>query len=71
MISEDQGGYYVFIVNNDNVVEQRSVTPAEQVGDLRVIASGLNADDLVVLGDLWRITPGLKVVPKLASSEAL
>ena len=58
------------IVNKDDVVEQRYIKAAEQVGDLRVISSGLSPDDRVVVGDLWRVSPGLKVVPKLTSIDA-
>ena len=38
-------------------------------GDLRVILSGLNADDRVVIGDLWRAAPGTKVTPKLTTLD--
>ena len=70
-ISEDQGGLYLMVVNKDDVVEQRYVTAAQQpVGSFRVISSGLEPDDLVVIGDLWRVSPGMKVTPKLTSAEA-
>ena len=69
-IGEDQGGLYLMIVNKDDTVEQRYIKAAEQVGDLRVISSGLSPDDRVVVGDLWRVSPGLKVVPKLTSPDA-
>ena len=69
-IGEDQGGLYLMIVNKDDVVEQRYVKAAEQVGNLRVISSGISAGDRVVIGDLWRVSPGLKVVPKLTSIDA-
>ena len=38
-IGEDQGGRYLLVVNQDDIVEQRYVKAAEQVGDLRVISS--------------------------------
>ncbi len=70
-ISEDQGGLYLMVVNKDDVVEQRYVQAAQQpVGSLRVISSGLEPDDLVVIGDLWRVSPGMKVIPKLTSADA-
>jgi RND family efflux transporter MFP subunit len=70
-ISEDQGGFYLMVVNKDDVVEQRYVKPAQQpVGSLQVINSGLQPDDLVVIGDLWRVSPGMKVIPKLTSANA-
>jgi len=39
-------------------------------GALRVITSGLKPDDRVVVGDLWRATPGTKVTPRLTQIEA-
>ena len=69
-IGEDQGGLYLMIVNKDDTVEQRYIKAAEQVGNLRVISSGLSAGDRVVIGDLWRVSAGLKVVPKVTSIDA-
>src|SRR5215813_6444430 len=70
-LQEDQGGRYVLIVNKDDVVEQRYVQLGQLDGALRVITSGLKPDDRVVVGDLWRATPGTKVTPKLTSLEAV
>src|SRR5215831_19067985 len=69
-LQEDQGGRYVLIVNKDDVVEQRYVQLGQLDGSLRVITSGLKPDDRVVVGDLWRATPGTKVTPQLTSLEA-
>jgi RND family efflux transporter MFP subunit len=70
-LQEDQGGRYVLIVNKDDVVEQRYVQLGQLDGTLRVIVSGLRPDDRVVVGDLWRATPGTKVKPQLTTIEAL
>ena len=69
-LQEDQGGRYLLIVNKDDVVEKRHVQLGQLDGSLRVITSGLKPDDRVVVGDLWRATPGTKVTPKLTSLEA-
>src|SRR5215471_13033725 len=70
-LQEDQGGRYLLIVNKDNVVEQRHVQLGQLDGSLRVITSGLKPDDRVVVGDLWRASPGTKVTPQLTSLEAV
>jgi RND family efflux transporter MFP subunit len=70
-LQEDQGGRYLLIVNKDDVVEQRYVQLGQLDGALRVITSGLRPDDHVVVGDLWRATPGTKVKPQLTTIEAL
>lgn len=64
-LQADQGGRYLLVLNKDDVVEQRYVELGQLNGDLRVILSGLSADDRVVIGDLWRVTPGTKVTPAL------
>jgi len=68
-LQEDQGGRYLLVVNKDNIVEKRYVELGERLGSLRVIASGIAADDKVVVGDLWRVSPGLKVAPQLSAIE--
>ncbi|HUB64893.1 MAG TPA: efflux RND transporter periplasmic adaptor subunit [Methylocella sp.] len=68
-LQTDQGGRYLLVVNQENVVEQRYVTLGQLNGDLRVILSGLSGDDRVIIGDLWRANPGMKVTPKLTTLD--
>jgi hypothetical protein len=60
-LGSDQGGAYVLVVNQQNVVEQRQVEVGQVVEDLRVIESGLGKDDRVVVGGIMRAIPGQKV----------
>jgi len=69
-LQEDQGGRYLLVVNKDNIIEKDYVQLGERVGSLRVITSGIAADDKVVVGDLWRASPGLKVAPQMTEIEA-
>jgi RND family efflux transporter MFP subunit len=73
-LGSDQSGRYLLVVNSDNVVEQRKVQAGALDAGLRVIESGLKADDRVVIAGLLRVIPGEKVDPqpqKIApSSEA-
>jgi RND family efflux transporter MFP subunit len=68
-VQADQGGRYLLVLNQDDVVEQRYVELGQLNGDLRVILSGLNGDERVVIGDLWRANPGTKVTPKLTTLD--
>ena len=68
-LGSDQSGRYVLVVNGDNVVEQRKVVTGPVEGDLRVIESGLKADDRVVIAGLLRAIPGQKVDPQLQKIE--
>jgi RND family efflux transporter MFP subunit len=70
-LGSDQGGRYVLVVTADNTVQQRKVEigPLED-GALRVIETGLKADDRVVISGLLRAIPGQKVDPQLQKIEA-
>jgi RND family efflux transporter MFP subunit len=63
----DQGGRYVLVVNNDNVVEQRTVTIGQEIDGLRVIESGLAPEDWVITNGVQMARPGTKVTPVKAS----
>ncbi len=59
----DQGGSYLLAVNDQNIVEKRSVTLGQLDKGLRVIEAGLRPDDWVVINGLQRARPGAKVDP--------
>jgi RND family efflux transporter MFP subunit len=63
-IGSDQQGSYVFIVNEKNVVERRSVKTGPVVDDLRGIESGLNGKEWVIFKGLLRAGPGRQVTPE-------
>ena len=59
----DQGGRYLLVVNNENVVEQRPVKVGARVDDEMVIEEGLKGDERVVVDGIQRARPGAKVTP--------
>jgi RND family efflux transporter MFP subunit len=63
-LQEDQGGRFLLIVNASNVIEKRYVQLGQTVGALQEITSGLDRADRVVVGELWRASPGMTVTPK-------
>lgn len=69
-LGTDQTGRYLLVVDKDDVVQQRTVTTGSRAGTLRVIASGLQPDDRVVVSGLQRAVPGEKVVPKVTEITA-
>ena len=69
-LGTDQAGRYLLVVDKDDVVQQRTVTTGARVGDLRVIATGLQPDDRVVISGLQRAVPGEKVAPKASEITA-
>jgi RND family efflux transporter MFP subunit len=70
-LQTDQGGTYLLVVGDNNVVQQRYVHLGPLAGGLQVITSGLQPEDRVVVGDLWRATPGTKIVPQPTAIEAV
>src|SRR4029453_3730048 len=69
-LGTDQGGRYLLVLDKNNVVEQRKVAIGPKVGDLRVVESGLKADDRVVVAGILRAIPGQKVDPQLETVAA-
>ena len=65
-IGSDQGGYYVLVVDDQNVVQEKSVTTGSEIGGLRVIETGLATTDKVIVDGLQRAIPGEKVAPQTA-----
>jgi RND family efflux transporter MFP subunit len=70
-LGSDQGGRYLLVVNKNNEVEQRKVEIGQLDDDgMRVIESGVSADDRVVVNGLLRAVPGQKVEPQLQQAAA-
>jgi RND family efflux transporter MFP subunit len=70
-LQTDQGGQYLLVLDNKDVVRQHYVQLGPTMGALQVVTSGLQSEDRVVVGDLWRATPGTKVVPQPTTIEAV
>jgi membrane fusion protein, multidrug efflux system len=62
-VSFDQQGEYLLLVNDQNVVERRSVKTGAQVGDGLVIEEGLKPDDWVIVEGRLQAIPGREVNP--------
>jgi membrane fusion protein, multidrug efflux system len=63
-LGTSQLGDYLLVLGKDNVVEQRPVKIGQLDGQLRVIESGLGAEDWVVTSGVQRAIPGSKVEPE-------
>lgn len=69
-VAADQQGHYVLVVNSDDVVEKRLVEPGQVVEGLRVIHTGIQPEDRVIVNGLQRARPGGKVKPKAVAMDA-
>lgn len=65
-IGTDQDKKFVLVVTANDQVEYRRVSPGNLVGDLRIIDSGLQAGERVMINGLHRARPGDTVRPLLA-----
>jgi RND family efflux transporter MFP subunit len=69
-LGADQSGSYLLVVDKDGTVQQRTVKTGQLEGSLRVIASGITADDLVVVSGNQKAIPGQKVAPEVRTITA-
>lgn len=60
-IGTDLGRKFVFVVDAANTVQYRSVVTGRSVDGLRVVRSGLESGDVIVVNGLQRVRPGVTV----------
>jgi membrane fusion protein, multidrug efflux system len=69
-IAIDQTGPYVFVVGQDNKVEQRRLKLGTGREGLAVVEEGVKPDERVVVQGQQRVRAGIVVAPQLASPPA-
>jgi membrane fusion protein, multidrug efflux system len=60
-IGTDLGRKFVFVVDQQNVVQYRSIVTGRSMEGLRVVKSGLASGDVVIVNGLQRVRPGVPV----------
>lgn len=68
-LGSDQQGRFVLVVNNQNMVEYRPIKIGAKVNGMRVIQSGVSANDRVIVNGLQRARPGAPVNPEQAGAK--
>jgi RND family efflux transporter MFP subunit len=68
-LGQDQGGRYVLVVNDKNVVEQRYIEPGPLQADLRIVDKGLATTDRIVVDGIQRAIPGSTVDPQVRTAS--
>jgi RND family efflux transporter MFP subunit len=71
-IGTEQVRKFVMVVDGDNVARPKYVTLGPAMDGLRVVLSGLEPDDRIIINGLMQARPGTKVAPQevAASAEA-
>jgi multidrug efflux system membrane fusion protein len=70
-VGTDLGNKFVYVVGKDKKIEYRRVSTGALVDGLRVVDSGLNAEDVVVVNGLQRVRPGVEVNAKRVAMASL
>lgn len=68
-VSELLGNFRVFVVDDAGTVSMKAVELGPQVGRLRVVESGLDADDKVAIEGLLSLKEGVIITPKLVDFD--
>ena len=68
-LSIDQRGRYLLVLGEQNKVEYRSVQVGSVTDGMRVIVSGISAEDRVIVNGIQRARPGIQVNPKTSDSH--
>lgn len=69
-VGTDQSKKYVMVVGADNKATYREVTLGASVNGLRIVTSGLEPNERIVVNGLQRVRPGTLVQPMPASATA-
>ncbi|MCW2275674.1 RND family efflux transporter MFP subunit [Rhodoblastus acidophilus] len=68
-LQEDQGGRFLLVVGPDDVAQKRYVKLSSLVGSWQVVTSGVERNEQIVVGELWRVSPGMKIKPTPAALD--
>jgi multidrug efflux system membrane fusion protein len=69
-IGTDLGKKYVLVLKPDNSLDYRLVELGQSVEGLRVVRTGLAANDLIVVNGLQHVAPGIQVQAKHVQMDA-
>jgi membrane fusion protein (multidrug efflux system) len=65
-VVEVQGQQSVLVVGQDNMVAQRTITPAESVDEYLIVTAGVKPGERVIVEGTQKASPGMKVAPTAA-----
>jgi multidrug efflux system membrane fusion protein len=69
-IGTDQSRKFVMVVDADSKAAYRAVTLGASVDGMRIVTSGLDAGERIVVNGLQRVRPGALVKPEVVSMDA-
>jgi RND family efflux transporter MFP subunit len=63
-VGNDQGRKFLYVVNDQNVVERRDVKLDRLVGGMQSVKEGIKTSDWVIVNGIQRVRDAMKVAPK-------
>lgn len=69
-LSELQGSYSVFVVNDSNKIEIKTVEVYHRYGDMAIVRGEIKENDKVVIDAIQSARPGLQVKPEESNFES-
>lgn len=69
-VQQSQAGHYVYVVNSEGKVEQRTVKAGDWIGNNWIVESGLSTGDVVVVDGIIKVQPGAQVKTVTASESS-
>ena len=69
-IGSEQARKFVYVVRPDDTVAQKYITLGPLFDGDRVVKTGLEASDRVIIDGLMRVKPGIKVTPQTGAAPA-
>jgi membrane fusion protein, multidrug efflux system len=69
-VGTDQDKKFVLVVKPDSTVDYRPVQVGRLVDGFRVVLSGLEPGERIVINGLQRVRPGMRITPTLAAMQA-
>jgi multidrug efflux system membrane fusion protein len=69
-VGTDQSKKYVMVVGADDKAQWREVTLGAHVDGLRIVTSGLKANERVVVNGLQRVRPGALIAPQMVAMKS-
>ena len=63
IVGRDQQGYYLLAVNNENIVDYKHVEIGDLIDGMRVIKSGIEPSDRIIVSGIQMAYPGREVSP--------
>jgi multidrug efflux system membrane fusion protein len=69
-VGTDQSKKFVMVVGADDKAQYREVTLGANVDGLRIVTSGLKANERVVVNGLQRVRPGSLIAPQMVAMRS-